>query len=138
MNAELLLLRLQGVRKRGSSQWSARCPAHDDKSPSLSIRENPDGRVLLHCFGGCHTRNVVEALGLALEDLFPPNADRAPFERRSLITASQALELLADEALLVATAAGNVSNGIRLTAQDRQRLFAAAGRISWLRQQTQV
>lgn len=135
MDVESLLSRLDGVRKRSAGQWSAKCPSHDDGSPSLSIKEHSDGRILMHCFGGCAVRDVVDALGLDLEDLFPPKADRAPVERRSLLTASQALEILAQESLLVATAAGNVSNGVRLSPDDRQRLFQAAGRISYLRSQ---
>jgi DNA primase len=51
MNAESVLARLQGVKRNGSS-WMARCPAHEDKSPSLSVRDE-SGKVLLHCFAGC-------------------------------------------------------------------------------------
>ena len=50
--------------------WSAQCPAHDDRDPSLSIREAGDGTVLLHCFAGCSTDEVVAALGLGMFDLF--------------------------------------------------------------------
>lgn len=64
-----LLNRLDGVRSRAHGKWSARCPAHPDKSPSLSIRE-VDGKVLLHCFGGCTPEEIVGALGLDLKDLF--------------------------------------------------------------------
>lgn len=55
---------------RSGDGWSARCPAHDDHRPSLSIREGADGRVLLHCFAGCSFDAVVEALGLSTTDLF--------------------------------------------------------------------
>lgn len=64
-----LLNRLDGVRSRGSGRWSARCPAHADKSPSLSIRE-VDGKTLLHCFAGCTPEEIVGELGLDLKDLF--------------------------------------------------------------------
>src|SRR5438105_298728 len=50
--------------------WQARCPAHDDTTPSLSITEGKDGRVLLHCHAGCGTDDVVRALSLELRDLF--------------------------------------------------------------------
>jgi putative DNA primase/helicase len=43
------------------SGWIARCPAHDDREPSLSIRD-VDGKVLVHCHAGCHQRAVIEAL----------------------------------------------------------------------------
>jgi hypothetical protein len=49
--------------------WTARCPAHSDENPSLSISEK-DGRILLHCYAGCETREILAALGLTERDLF--------------------------------------------------------------------
>ena len=43
------------------SGWMARCPAHDDKEPSLSLRD-VDGTILVHCHAGCSQRAVVDAL----------------------------------------------------------------------------
>jgi hypothetical protein len=51
-----------------------RCPAHQDDSPSLSLAEGDDGRVLVTCHAGCETEDIVAALGLRLVDLF--NNDR--------------------------------------------------------------
>ncbi len=70
MNAslELILARLRGVRHRNTG-WSALCPAHPDRNPSLSVREQ-NGRVLLHCFAGCSVQAICAALGLELGDLF--------------------------------------------------------------------
>lgn len=67
---EHLLARLEGVRRSGAG-YTARCPAHDDRSPSLSMCEGGDGRVLLRCFAGCSAREIVTALGLGMRDLFP-------------------------------------------------------------------
>jgi hypothetical protein len=50
--------------------WIARCPAHQDRLPSLSIREGREGRTLLRCFAGCDTSAITLALGLKLTDLF--------------------------------------------------------------------
>ncbi|MBK6590648.1 MAG: DUF3987 domain-containing protein [Acidobacteria bacterium] len=47
----------------------ARCPAHDDKSPSLSITEKDD-KVLVHCFAGCTPDEILSAVGLEFRDLF--------------------------------------------------------------------
>lgn len=55
-------------RQRGRS-WSARCPAHEDRNPSLSVR-GIEGRALIFCHAGCPTADVVAALGLAMRDLF--------------------------------------------------------------------
>lgn len=49
--------------------YKASCPAHDDKSPSLSLCEK-DGKILLHCFAGCTTQEIVSALGITMSDLF--------------------------------------------------------------------
>ena len=47
--------------QRSGSGWMAKCPAHDDNTPSLSIRE-VEGKVLLHCHAGCEQRDVIDAL----------------------------------------------------------------------------
>jgi hypothetical protein len=62
--------RLQGVRHSGKG-FKALCPAHPDRTPSLSVTEGEDGRVLLHCFAGCALVAVVESMGLGVTDLFP-------------------------------------------------------------------
>ena len=133
-----VLASLEKVRRGRPGQWSARCPAHDDKGPSLSVRETPDGAVLLHCFGGCETADVVAALGMEMTDLFPPREApaTAPKKIANLLTAGQALELLAAESLLVAVALTNYMRGITLTPADTERLRLAAGRIGLLNEQT--
>lgn len=62
---------LEKVKPAGTNKWKACCPAHDDKSPSLAITETSDGVVLLKCWAGCTTQNIVSAIGLELRDLFP-------------------------------------------------------------------
>jgi len=57
-------------RKSGSG-WEARCPAHDDKRASLSVSEGQAGRVLFHCHAGCKLEEVVSALELDVQTLFP-------------------------------------------------------------------
>ena len=59
MNGEQIAGRLHG-RKSGDG-WIARCPAHEDRSPSMSLRE-VSGKVLVHCHAGCEQRDVVNAL----------------------------------------------------------------------------
>lgn len=49
-------------------QWP--CPAHDDASPSLSVGQGRDGRVLVHCHAGCSTSDIAAALDLTMADLF--------------------------------------------------------------------
>ena len=47
---------------RAGNCWMARCPAHDDSTPSLSIRETRDGKLLVHCHAGCEQTAVIAAL----------------------------------------------------------------------------
>src|SRR5713101_3331897 len=57
--------------KRSGNGWLAHCPAHQDKTPSLSIAEGSDGRALLKCFAGCENTAILSALGMSFVDLFP-------------------------------------------------------------------
>jgi hypothetical protein len=96
VTADELLSRLDRVRKTGSGRWVACCPAHEDRSPSVSIRELGDGRILLHCFAGCDVAAITAALGIDLADLFPPRVEddrRQPRERRPF-SADDALRLI--------------------------------------------
>ena len=70
MNINTFLNHLDKVRKNGSDKWMACCPGHDDKSPSLAIKEGNDGKIILHCFAGCPTESIVSALNLEMSDLF--------------------------------------------------------------------
>lgn len=81
MTPQTLLDRLQKVRSQGPNRWMACCPAHDDKNPSLAIKEEPDGRVLIHCFAGCGAVDVLAAIGLQMTDIMPESCGdhRAPW-----------------------------------------------------------
>jgi putative DNA primase/helicase len=59
MNAASIANHLNG--QKSGSGWIAKCPAHDDRTPSLSLRE-ADGEVLVHCHAGCEQRAEVAAL----------------------------------------------------------------------------
>jgi hypothetical protein len=67
---DVVLDRLDDVKGPTEKGWMARCPAHQDKHRSLSVGEGDDRRVLLNCFAGCTTEEIVAALGLHLSDLF--------------------------------------------------------------------
>jgi hypothetical protein len=65
--------------RRSGSNVTLCCPAHDDRSPSLSVRAGDDGRILVHCHAGCPTQAVVDAVGWRMADLFAePYPDPAP------------------------------------------------------------
>jgi hypothetical protein len=60
------------------ANWLASCPVHDDRKPSLSVSVGQDGCVLLHCFAGCSTQQVAEALGLRMSELFADHHSLTP------------------------------------------------------------
>ena len=64
------LAKFEGVQASGGG-WVARCPAHGDDNPSLSIARGEDGRWLVHCHAGCSAEAVVAAVGLKMRDLMP-------------------------------------------------------------------
>lgn len=136
MTAATLLDRLEGVRANGPGRWVARCPAHEDRSPSLSIREIDD-RTLIFCFAGCEAHDVLAAVGLTLAELFDKPLDHhkgAVRDRRHTHAAREALQLLAHESLVALVAAENMAKGVTLTDDDRARLGLAAGRIRAVRE----
>lgn len=125
-----LLDRLDAVRETGAGRWIARCPAHDDRHPSLSVRETADGTVLLKCWTGCGAADVVAAVGLELRGLFPPRIDgRPPLRKHERWASVDVLRCLAHEAVIVLVAAEATGRGEALTDADRDRLAVAAGRL---------
>jgi len=64
--------------KRVGAQLMARCPAHEDKTASLSLSQGVDGRVLVKCHTGCATEDVLARLGLEMKDLYPSSDHPRP------------------------------------------------------------
>jgi putative DNA primase/helicase len=72
---ETLLAKFENVHGR-DGQWSARCPAHEDRQASLTIGVGRDRQWLLTCWAGCELDAIVRAVGLNVPDLFPDDTDR--------------------------------------------------------------
>ena len=53
--------------------WQCCCPAHEDRTPSLSIEVGDDGCALVHCHAGCSIDSICEALKLTKAELFTHN-----------------------------------------------------------------
>ncbi|RZZ88920.1 hypothetical protein [Pseudoxanthomonas winnipegensis] len=101
----------------------------------MTITER-DGKVLLHCFGGCKAIEVLEAVGLGWSDIMPPRSwPESPEDRRRVRQAikeagwSSALTVLSLEAAVVAIAAGKVLRDEPLDWNDYCRLVKAEERI---------
>lgn len=71
MPVDMLLDRLEKVKHNGNNKWVACCPAHQDRSPSLSIWEPEPDKILIHCFAGCDIGDVLAAVDMSVSDLFP-------------------------------------------------------------------
>lgn len=131
MSVDTFLSALDRVKRNAKGQWVACCPAHEDKRPSMTIAELDDGRVLVHCFSGCSVEEILGAVGMDFDILYPPKPDRHDPKRpmaKPFLPAS-VLEVLAFEALLVVTAARQMANGEALDENDYQRLLLAAERM---------
>ena len=123
-----LLGRLNKVKSTGRNSWLACCPAHDDKSPSLSIKEEADGHILLHCFAGCSAVDVVGAVGVDIGDLFPEQVhQKAPVKKK--FYATDILKAIKFESQIVLLAAFELKKNKELDETDLQRLQLAYERI---------
>jgi hypothetical protein len=128
MDVNDILAKLAKVRGRNGA-WTACCPAHEDRGPSLSVKELPDGRILVHCFAGCGTDDVLGALGIEMGDLFPePLGHR--FAPTRAFSASDALRCLSREGAVVALAAADQAEGKAASPEDAERVAKALGRIN--------
>ena len=128
-----LLSRLHGVKRTGPGRYLAFSPARDERTPSLAIRETDEGVLLVHDFGGASIDEVLGAIGLTPADLFPERlTGTSPMRRRGMLSATQALDVLAFESSLVRLAASNLAGGHTLTPVDLERLAVAAARIAAL------
>lgn len=136
MSVETLLGRLTSVKQRGASRWSACCPAHDDKSPSLTISELPDGRVLIYCFALCGAAAVLDAVGLEFSALYPDEPLEHGRRGPHRIPVREVMEALTFEASIVIRAAAMTAKGETLPESDRERLALAGERILTAKQIT--
>ena len=129
MTAARLLDRLDRVRQVGPGRWIAACPAHDDRSPSLSVRELDDGRILVHDFGGCDTQLVLGAVGLSLSDLFPGKLDHNFKPSRSRVPLRDLATFIDHEAMIIALIGADILTNKKIEAEDYERLATAVRRI---------
>jgi len=116
---DLLLNRLDKVQKT-SKGWKACCPAHDDRSPSLSIGEGSEGQVLLKCWAGCSALDIVQSLGITMADLFEQDQNYRPSARKKLIRPNwhKIIRLVFHDCTVIAICADKVITTGSLTQDD--------------------
>lgn len=127
MDVNDLVARLEKAKRTSRDSWIACCPAHKDRTPSLTVRGLDDGRILIHCFSGCGAADVMDAIGLETADLFPKAlADHLPAVRQPF-SATDVLRALRREAAIIALSSADLAEG---KAVDRDRVFLASERIA--------
>jgi hypothetical protein len=112
---------LLDARPNGSRKWMAKCPAHRDRLPSLSVGEGRDGRVLLNCFSGCILSNILRAMKLQRRDLFstePPTSEQR-----------QRLEMQRDRERRAGRLVGEAAADVRMLETHVDRLGAELARM---------
>ena len=123
-----ILSRLEKVKQTTSDQFVACCPAHNDKSPSLSIKELPDGRILINCFAGCNPSEILSSIGLSFEDLYPESKGSFKSEKRPF-SSTHGLKLIGYESTIILACAGFLREGKELSEANLARMVEAVTRI---------
>jgi hypothetical protein len=125
---ENVLNRLDGVRRIGK-YFKAKCPAHSDRTPSLSIKEGDDGRVLIHCFGGCQIDSVVSAMGMGMTDLFPQTSVPSKIHGIAGVSLRELKEAADFECQILFMVKADQLNGRTVSKIDLERAELALQRI---------
>lgn len=130
-HVQLLLSRLRNVK--GNGPYRSDCPCqHDKLKGSLSIKVTDEGHILLRCHAGHGARDVLSALGLGVEDLYPERLkDRSPaaqaeakahWDRKEVL---DTLAALAPELVVIHAAACDLARGVIVPPNDIARLKRA-------------
>jgi hypothetical protein len=125
-----VLSRLSKVKQTGPSRWICSCPSHPDRSPSLSIRQ-ADDRVLLHCFSGCDTGDILAAIGMSFADVMPERVGHYRPRIRPAFPPDDVLEILGHDVTLAGFAMSEILAGKRdFSEADLAALVAAVDRCA--------
>jgi hypothetical protein len=128
MNINDFLSYFEKSYRSGKDEYQCLCPAHNDKTASLSIKNLPDERILIHCFAGCAANDILGAVGLTFDDIVPKRlGDFKPVSKP--FNPYAVLKAISNETLLVALAGLEVANGKILPQEDKDRLMIAVNRL---------
>lgn len=104
------IAKIFGGFRRSGRGWMVRCPVHDDRTPSLSLADGENGRLLVKCFAGCDPRAILAEIrrkGITTSPLpvlsSPPPASSFDWSRKAevIFNASRSLRATAAEAYLL-------------------------------------
>jgi hypothetical protein len=128
MTIDTVLIRLEKVKHTSKETYIACCPSHDDRNPSLAVKDLPDGRILIHCFAGCEPTNILHSIGLDMNALFPEKLGEFKKVKRPF-PAADVLKVVGFECLIVVSSALKILGGEVFTTADGERLVISVGRI---------
>ena len=130
MTIESLLSRVKGVKKTSATTWMCKCPSHNDRLPSLSVRLAEDGLVLINCFGGCSPSDILAAVGLEMTDLWEvPLSHTSKPLKGPKVFARDVLKLMRTELMLFVMASFTLKKGKALEQVDQERLMVSYDRL---------
>lgn len=130
MSVDVLLNKLNGIKKTGANRWLCKCPAHDDRSPSLSISlDERNGNILMRCFAECDPYSILQAVGLDWDAVFPEKHEGDYKPKKNLIYASEAMQIIRFESQVVLASVYATRRG-DITQSDLERLELAMKRIN--------
>jgi hypothetical protein len=129
MNDYLQLLeRFDKLKQTAPDRWIACCPAHDDKSPSLHIKDAGD-KLLVRCFAECSFRDIADAIGAQPSQFFAGGYDRRDFDKKHRVPWRDVVEVIRGEMWVLMTFSSALRKGQPLTDADHKRLIQAGSRI---------
>lgn len=131
VKADALLQRLANVRGR-NGRWRATCPTHGSgKNQALAVHETTDGRVLVKCFAGCDTEQILGTLGLTWADVMPERLSEGPLKPlRRAFTLRELGAALDAELHLIWHALGDLAHDRPIPPERRERTRQAQERVA--------
>ena len=123
MSIDILLSRLEKVKPNGNGKYLACCPAHNDKSPSLGIKQDDNGKILIHCFSGCAAPDIVSAVGMQLSDLMPDNPTYKKGAKPPKFNKYELFDLLVHESIILSLGIRQLLNLEDLKHQQQQHTY---------------
>ncbi len=127
-NIDNTLSKLEKPKRTGNGKWLACCPTHDDRSPSLAIKQIDD-KILLHCFARCSVAEIVGAIGLELSDLMPDRPTYYKGSKPPKLNKYELFDRVAHEPDILLVAIRQLMSGVSLSQDDKARVKQAAVRL---------
>jgi hypothetical protein len=89
----------------------------------------------MHCFANCSVQAIVDAVGMDIGDLFPPDEKRMNYADptkpvKPAFYATDLMRIIHFEATIVQIVAFDISEGKKISEADRQRVRLAYERIT--------